>query len=92
MLKVLKSVLGFHLEWSKCQANKHHVSSTFFSRACKLACNSIKYPYKKTISRTEHVPGDSFCMDGPDSIGHEVLPEGRARENSLAPITDRFQT
>lgn len=25
MLKVLKSVLGFHLEWSKYQANNHHL-------------------------------------------------------------------
>jgi len=58
MLKVLKSVLGFHLEWSKGQANNHHLLLlTFFSCACKLACDSIKHPCEKTTSRTEHAAG-----------------------------------
>lgn len=57
MFKVLKSVLGFHLEWSKCQANKHHL---VLWRLSPVPVNRLaipQHPYEKTTSRTEHAAG-----------------------------------
>lgn len=57
MLKVLKSVLGFHLEWSKCQANKHHLVHWRLSPVPVNRLAIPQHPYEKTTSRTEHAAG-----------------------------------
>lgn len=55
MLKVLKSVLGFHPMEQMSGKSTSSVTRTFSSLACKSACNSIKCTYKKTINdKTEH--------------------------------------
>lgn len=90
MLKVLKSVLGFHPMVQMSGKSTSSVTRTFSSLACKSACNSIKCTYEKTINdRTEHSGwGTGFARTGRNRIRPEVLFEGREHGNSLARIAD----
>lgn len=92
MLKVLKSVLGFQLEWSKCQANKHHLVLWRLSPVPVIGSQFHSIRMRKPLAEQNTRLGDLFCVCGPDGIRREVLPEGRARGNTLAPITGRSKT
>lgn len=79
IIKVLKSVLGFPLDRSKCQKINVVLTWMVFSLACKSTCNSITYKEEKTLTTENSCEICFVCMYETELVSLEIL-----REDSLA--------